>query len=100
MELGLRLINEDNDVVYMCEIHATWPTDKITLYVEGGEESLAVEQPFANEEVVNDDDMHEAPQNGDNVHEMHEEGSVDAEGRGGEDFDWLEEGFEGADLEM
>ena len=39
----------------MCEIHAAWPTDKITLYVEGGEESLAVEQPFGNEEVANDD---------------------------------------------
>ena len=43
MEPGLRLINGDDDVVYMCEIHATWPTDKITLYVEGGEELLAVE---------------------------------------------------------
>ncbi|KAL0010450.1 hypothetical protein SO802_005558 [Lithocarpus litseifolius] len=61
LEQGLRLINEDDDVVYMCEIHAAWPTDKITLYVEGGEEPLAVEQPFANEEVANDDDVHEVP---------------------------------------
>ena len=77
----------------MCEIHAAWPTDKITLYVEGGEEPLAVEQPFANEEVANDDDVHGAPQNGDDVHkvsqndddvhEMHEGGNVDAEGGGG-----------------
>ena len=73
----------------MCEIHAAWPTDKITLYVEGGEEPLAVEQPFANDEVVKDDD----------VHKMHEEGSVDAEGGGGEDFDWLEKGFEGPDFD-
>ena len=39
--------------------------------------------------------MYEAPQNGDDVHEMHEGGNVDAEGGGGQDFDWLEEGFEG-----
>ena len=43
LEPGLRLINGDDNVVYMCEIHATWLTDKITLYVEGGEEPLAVE---------------------------------------------------------
>ena len=43
LEQGLRLINGDDDVVYMYEIHATWLTDKITLYVEGGEERLAVE---------------------------------------------------------
>ena len=42
LEQGLRLINEEDDVVYMCEIYAAWPTDKITLYVESGEESLAV----------------------------------------------------------
>ena len=71
----------------MCEIHAAWPTGKITLYVEGGEEPLAVEQPFANEEVADDDEVHEVSQNGDDVHEMHEGGNVDAEGGGGEDFD-------------
>ncbi|XP_075662560.1 uncharacterized protein LOC142632019 [Castanea sativa] len=61
----------------MCEIHVAWPTNKIKLYVEGGEEPLAVEQPFANEEVANDDDVHEVGQNDDdvhNVHEMHEGG--------------------------
>ena len=83
----------------MCEIHAAWPIDKITLYVESGEEPLAVEQPFANEEVVNDDDMHEASQHGDDVHEMHGGGRVDAEGGGGEDFDWLEEQFEGPNFD-
>ena len=77
----------------MCEIHAAWLTDKITLYVEGGEEPFTVEQPLGNEEVANDDDVHEAPQNGDDVHEapqndddvheMHEGGNVDAEGGGG-----------------
>ena len=49
--------------------------------------------------MVNDDDVHEAPQNGDDVHEMHEGGSVDVEGGGGKDFDWLEEGFEGLDFD-
>ena len=59
LEQVLRLINGDDDVVYMCEIHAAWPTDKITLYVEGGEEPLAIEQPFGNEEIANDDEVHE-----------------------------------------
>ena len=40
LEQGLRLINGDDDVVYMCEIYAARPTDKITLYVKGGEEPL------------------------------------------------------------
>ena len=112
LEQGLRLINEDDDVVYMCEIHAAWPIDKITLYVEGGEEPFAVEQPFTNEEVTNDDDVHKAPQNGDDVHEvgqndddvddvhkMHEGGNLDVEGGGGQDFDWLKDGFEGPDFD-
>ena len=30
---------------------------------------------------------------------MHGGGSVDAEGGGGEDFDWLEEGFMGSDFD-
>ena len=61
LKQGLRHINGDDDVVYMCEIHAVWPTNKITLYVEGGEEPFAIEQQFSNEEVVNDEDVHEAP---------------------------------------
>ena len=43
LEKGLRLINGDDDVVYMCEIHVAWPIYKITLYVKGSEEPLAVE---------------------------------------------------------
>ena len=70
LEQGLKLINRDDDVVYMCEIHAAWPTDKVTLYVEGDEEPLVVEQPFANEKVANDDDVHEVGQNDDDVHEV------------------------------
>ena len=88
LEQGLRLINGDDDVVCMCEIHATWLTDKITLYVEGGEEPLTVEQPFGNEEVANDDEVHEVRQSDDDdVTVLHEGGNVDAEGGGGEDFD-------------
>ncbi|KAK7847353.1 hypothetical protein CFP56_006681 [Quercus suber] len=48
--------------------HYLIPRDKITLYVEGGEEPLAVEQPFGNKEVANDDD----------VVVLHEGGNVDA----------------------
>ena len=77
----------------MCEIHAAWPTDKITLYVEGGEEPLAIEQPFGNEEVANDDDVHEVGESDDDVHEG---GNVDAEGG---DIDWLKEGFKGPDFD-
>ena len=99
LEQGLRLINGDDDVVYMCKVHAAWSTDKITLYVEGGEEPLAVEQLFDNEEVANDDDMHEVGQSDDDVHEVHKGGNVDAEGGGGQDFDWLEEGFEWPDFD-
>ncbi|XP_065629274.1 uncharacterized protein LOC136067409 [Quercus suber] len=98
LEQGLRLIDGDDDVVYMCEIHAAWPTNKITLYVEAGEEPLAVEQPFGNEEVANDDDVHEVGQNDDDdVVVLNEGGNVDAEG-GQSDDDWLEEGFEGPDF--
>ena len=43
--------------------------------------------------------MHEVGQNDDDVHEMHEGGNVDAEGGGGQDFDWLEEEFEGLDFD-
>ena len=98
LEQGLRLINEDDDVVYMCEIQAAQPTDKITLYVKSGEEPLAVEQPFGNKEVANDD-VHEVGQSDDDVHEMHEGGNVDAEGGCGQDFDQLEEGFERPDFD-
>ena len=38
-------------------------------------------------------------QSDDDVHEVHKGGNVDAEGGGGQDFDWLEEGFEGSDFD-
>ena len=43
--------------------------------------------------------MHKVGQNDDDVHEMHEGGNVDAEGGGGQDFDWLEEGFDELDFD-
>ncbi|XP_030942049.1 uncharacterized protein LOC115967106 [Quercus lobata] len=79
--------------------HYLIPGDKITLYVEVGEEPLAVEQPFGNEEVANDDDVHEVGESDDDVHEVHKGGNVNAEGGGGQDFDWLEEGFEGPEFD-
>ena len=42
--LRLRLITSDDDVTYMCELHAEWPTNEITLYVEPGVESIAIEE--------------------------------------------------------
>ena len=45
------------------------------------------------------DDVHEVGESDDDVHEVHKGGNVDAEGGGGEDFDWLEEGFEGPDFD-
>ena len=32
----------------MCEIHVAWPTDRIVLYVNGGEKPLVVEVPRHN----------------------------------------------------
>ena len=47
----------------------------------------------------NGDDVQEVGQNDDDVHEMHEGGNMDAKGGGGQDFDWLEEGFERPDFD-
>ena len=47
----MRLITGDGEVVYMCEINATWPANRVTIYVEGGEEPLVVELPGQNVQV-------------------------------------------------
>ena len=47
----------------------------------------------------NGDDVHEVSQNDDDVHEMNKGGNVDAERGGGQNFDWLEEGFEGPNFD-
>ena len=46
LEQGLRLITSDDDVTYMCELHAEWPTTEITLYVESEVEPIVIEEPI------------------------------------------------------
>ena len=46
LEQWLRLITSDDDVTYMCELHAKWPTNEITLYVEPKVEPIAIEEPI------------------------------------------------------
>ena len=61
LEQGLRLINSDDDVTYMCELHVEWPANEITLYVEPEVEPIAIEeldQPVAVDQSweMNDED--------------------------------------------
>ena len=42
LEEGLRLSTLDDDVTYMCELHAEWLTNEITLYVEPEVQLVAV----------------------------------------------------------
>ena len=46
LEQWLRLITSDDDVTYMSELHAEWPTNEITLYVELEVEPIAIEEPI------------------------------------------------------
>ena len=46
LEQGLRLITSDDDMTYMSELHAEWPTNEITLYVELEVEPIAIEEPI------------------------------------------------------
>ena len=46
LEQGLKLITSNNDVTYMCELYAEWPTNEITLYVEPKVEPIAIEKPI------------------------------------------------------
>ena len=46
LEQGLRLITSNDDVTYMCELHAKWPTNEITLYVEPEAKPIAIEKPM------------------------------------------------------
>ena len=45
LEEWLRLITSNNDVTYMCELHAEWPTNEITFYVEHEIQPVAIEEP-------------------------------------------------------
>ena len=49
LEQGLSLINSDDDVTYMCELHAEWPTNEITLYVKPEVEPIAIEEPIVDQ---------------------------------------------------
>ncbi|KAK9999870.1 hypothetical protein SO802_019473 [Lithocarpus litseifolius] len=46
LEQGLRLITSDDDVTYICEPHAEWPTNEITLYLEPEVEPITIEEPI------------------------------------------------------
>ena len=45
LEEGLRLITSNNDVTYMCKLHAEWPTNEITFYVEPEIQLVVIEEP-------------------------------------------------------
>ncbi|KAL0008842.1 hypothetical protein SO802_010344 [Lithocarpus litseifolius] len=109
LEKGLRKITRDAEVLYMCEIHIAWPINKLVLYVEGGEQPLAVEVLVQNVdgmegEVVEGGNV-EYEDNGD-VSDVNEEVNMDGVGnevletkqKDNLDFDWLEEGLEGLDF--
>ena len=72
LEQGLMVINGEDDVRNMCDIHVAWPLDRIILYVERGEEPLAIEEPIVIEEVggQDGDDEHEVGQNDGDVQEV------------------------------
>ena len=72
LEQGLMVINGEDDVLNMCDIHVAWPLDRIILYVERGEEPLAIEEPIVIEEVggQDGDNEHEVDQNDGDVHEV------------------------------
>lgn len=93
----------------MCEIHIAWPTDRIVLYVEGGEKSLVVEVPGHNVDSIeagvveggnlyyNDNaNMSEI----DEVYVDCEEDKVlVAKQNESVEFDWLGEGYEGLNFD-
>jgi hypothetical protein len=100
LEQGLRLITEDDEVLYMCELHGAWPIDRITLYVEGGVEPL---------QVVGQSDFGGVVDEGDegnvygNAFEG-DEGNVFGNAFEGDElnelvsYDWMNDGLEGANF--
>ena len=106
---GLRLITRDDEVLYMCEIHIAWLTDRIVLYVEGGEKPLVVKVPGHNVDIIeagvveggnlyyNDNaDVSEI----DEVYVDCEEDKVlVAKQNESVEFDWLGEGYEGPNFD-
>ena len=59
IEQGLKLIIGNEEVLYMRKIHAAWPTNRITLYVDSGEEPLQVvgNEGVGDEGVVGDESV-------------------------------------------
>ena len=93
----------------MCEIHIAWPTDKIVLYVEGGEKSLVVEVPGHNVDsieagVVEGGNLYYNDNaNMSEIDEMYVDCEEDkvlvAKQNENVEFDWLGEGFEGPNFD-
>ena len=93
----------------MCEIHIAWPTDKIVLYVEGGEKPLVVEVPGHNVDsieagVVEGGNLYY--NDNANVSEIdkvyvdcEEDKVLVAKQNESVEFDWLGEGFEGPNFD-
>ena len=46
---ALPIFTSNNDVTYMCELHAEWPTNEITLYVKPEVEPIAIEEPIVDQ---------------------------------------------------
>ena len=92
LEQDLRLITRDEKVLYMCEIHAAWPIDRITLYVESSEDQLQVvgnEGDVDDESVVGDEGV------------IGDEGVVDDENGELNElvcYDWMNDGLERLDF--
>ena len=88
------MIARDAEVLYMCEIHIAQPIDRLVLYVEGGEQPLAVEggnvEYEENGDVSDVDEEVNVGGEGDEVIETEQNDNVD--------FDWLEEGLERPDF--
>uniref|UniRef100_A0A2N9J2B3 MULE transposase domain-containing protein n=1 Tax=Fagus sylvatica TaxID=28930 RepID=A0A2N9J2B3_FAGSY len=94
---GLRLITEDEKVLYMCELHVAWSTDRITLYVEGGMEPLQVvgldgivgnEGGVDHESVVSECGFGDVVDEGDEGDELNKLVC----------YDWMDDRLEGADF--
>ena len=93
----------------MCEIHIAWPTDRIVLYVEGGEKSLVVEVPGHNVDsieagVVEGGNLYYNDNaNMSEIDEMYVDCEEDkvlvAKQNENVEFDWLGEGFEGPNFD-
>ncbi|KAK9998155.1 hypothetical protein SO802_017758 [Lithocarpus litseifolius] len=104
LEQGLKLITSDDDVIYMCELHAEWPTNKITLYVEPEVEPIAIEEPIVEpDQPITVDQPWEMNDEDDDTDSVHvDDHAIHGQTVGSEDVyvdepDWLDEGYKGLD---